>query len=117
MEELDETRTCSVRREGGREGGREGEREGGRERGREGGREGGRGRGRERGREGGREGGRERGREPLHWNDRERKLWIIVLFICSILLYAARTSLSVSIVEMASEFDWNKKTCVSVGGV
>ena len=43
MEELDETRTCSVRREGGREGGereREGEREGGMEgergRGREG---------------------------------------------------------------------------------
>ena len=32
MEELDETRTCSVRKEGGRrEGGREGEREGGRE--------------------------------------------------------------------------------------
>ena len=54
--------------------------------------------------------------QPLHWNDRERKLWIIVLFICSILVYAARTSLSVSIVEMASEFDWNKKTCVSVGG-
>ena len=54
--------------------------------------------------------------QPLHWTDRERKLWIIVLFICSILVYAARTSLSVSIVEMASEFDWNKKTCVSVGG-
>ena len=55
--------------------------------------------------------------QPLHWTDRERKLWIIVLFICSILLYAVHTSLSVSIVEMASEFDWNKKTCVSVGGV
>ena len=51
--------------------------------------------------------------QPLHWSERERKLWILVLFICSILIYAARSSLSVSIVEMASEFDWNKKTCVS----
>ncbi|XP_019858643.1 PREDICTED: solute carrier family 17 member 9-like, partial [Amphimedon queenslandica] len=49
--------------------------------------------------------------QPLHWSERERRLWILVLFICSILIYAARSSLSVSIVEMASEFDWNKRTC------
>ena len=53
--------------------------------------------------------------QPLHWSERERRLWILVLFICSILIYAARSSLSVSIVEMASEFDWNKRTCVSDG--
>ena len=53
--------------------------------------------------------------QPLHWSDKEKKIWIPFLFLGSVLIYAGRGSLSVSIVEMATLFNWDKRICVSRG--
>lgn len=51
--------------------------------------------------------------QPLHWSDKERRLWVGLLFVGCVLCYAGRNSMAVSIVEMSSEFNWNKRACVS----
>lgn len=62
---------------------------------------------------GGQSGGSSGLGQPLLWSERERRVWILLLFLGSVLCYAGRNTLSVSIVEMATEFNWNKKICVS----
>lgn len=50
--------------------------------------------------------------QPSLWTDRERRLWIMVLFGSSILIYAGRGALPVSMVEMSSDLSWDKRICV-----
>lgn len=50
--------------------------------------------------------------QPSLWTDRERRLWIMVLFFGSVLIYAGRGALPVSMVEMSAELSWNKQICV-----
>ena len=47
--------------------------------------------------------------EPLRWTDSEQKIWVPYMFLGAMLVYAARGALPITVVEMAEEFDWDKK--------
>lgn len=51
--------------------------------------------------------------QPLRWTDTERVKWVPFLFLGSVLVYAARGALPVTVVEMSEEFEWDKRTSVS----
>ena len=51
--------------------------------------------------------------QPLLWSDRERRLWVIVLFTGCILVYAGRGTLPICIVDISKELHWDKKISVS----
>ena len=48
-----------------------------------------------------------------YWGKRERQVWMVVLFMGLVMLYAVRMSVPVTIVTMAQEMDWDKRICVS----
>lgn len=50
--------------------------------------------------------------QPSQWTEGEKKVWMAVLFLGSVLLYAGRGALPVSIVEMSLELEWDKRTSV-----
>lgn len=50
--------------------------------------------------------------QPIRWTDSERRTWVPYLFLGTVLVYAARGALPVTVVEMSEEFKWDKKTSV-----
>ena len=48
-----------------------------------------------------------------YWGRRERQVWMGVLFVGLVMLYAVRMSVPVTIVTIAQEMDWDKRICVS----
>ena len=51
-----------------------------------------------------------------YWGRRERQVWVGVLFVGLVMLYAVRMSVPVTIVTIAQEMDWDKRICVSGRG-
>ncbi|KER28671.1 hypothetical protein T265_04543 [Opisthorchis viverrini] len=51
------------------------------------------------------------------WNTKERRSWMLVLFIGSISLYASRTVLPICSVSLSSELQWNRQETGMVMGV
>ncbi|KAG5444035.1 Solute carrier 17 member 9 [Clonorchis sinensis] len=51
------------------------------------------------------------------WNTKERRSWMIVLFIGSVSLYASRTVLPICSVSLSSELQWNRQETGMVMGV
>lgn len=51
-----------------------------------------------------------------YWGRRERQVWVGVLFVGLVMLYAVRMSVPVTIVTIAQEMDWDKRICVSRRG-
>ena len=45
----------------------------------------------------------------LYWNKRARIKWVVTLFLGAFLVYAARTSMSISIIAISAELGWNKQ--------
>ena len=55
-------------------------------------------------------------RQPTRWTEKEKKVWITVLFAGCLLVSAGRGALPVTVVEMSREFNWDKRMSVrSVG--
>ena len=52
--------------------------------------------------------------QPSRWTNRERNIWIPFLFLGSVLIYAARGALPVTLVEMSVEFNWDKRISVRI---
>ena len=50
---------------------------------------------------------------PSLWTQKEQRAWVLALFVGLVVLYANRMALPVSVVELAHEMEWTKKTSVS----
>ena len=50
---------------------------------------------------------------PSLWTQKEQRAWVLALFVGLVVLYANRMALPVSVVELAHEMEWSKKTSVS----
>ena len=49
-----------------------------------------------------------------HWSDGKRKKWTFLLFFGCLLVYATRTSVSISAVPIGKELGWDKQLSVSL---
>ena len=51
--------------------------------------------------------------QPSRWTDGEQRVWVPVLFLGGLLVYAGRGALPVTVVEISYEFEWDKRISVS----
>ena len=50
----------------------------------------------------------------VYWSNRQRKIWVISLFLGSVMAYLTRVSGPVTVVAMGQDLGWDKTVAVSI---